>query len=157
MVCSCFTRKGWWIGLHSEAMSDEEFDVGLVVRETIEEARRVLGGGPSFAERLAEVGVGPGGGHYSQSAVSNWVKGRTMPPADVLVASAGLTGISLDPRILATFTDGRDGTDWRTAVGDLQKQVDALTAQLLEICSRLAIPVPVAPPARDGGTDRAIG
>ena len=74
-----------------------------IVREVVEEARKASGGGAAFAEELHRVGVGPESGAYSESAVSNWVRGRTKPPGDVVLAAAALTGISLDRRL---GTDG---------------------------------------------------
>lgn len=70
-----------------------------IVREVLEEARKASGGGAAFADTLHRAGVGPESGAYSESAVSNWVKGRTRPPGDVVLAAAALTGISLDRRL----------------------------------------------------------
>lgn len=70
-----------------------------IVRDVLEEARKASGGGAAFADELHRAGVGPEAGAYSESAVSNWVKGRTRPHGDVVLAAAALTGISLDRRL----------------------------------------------------------
>lgn len=75
-----------------------------VVREVLDQARRDAGGGAALATALRAANVGPDSGAYSESAVSNWIKGRTRPPADVVLAAASLYGISLD-RPLGLVTD----------------------------------------------------
>lgn len=67
-----------------------------VARQVLDEARRAAGGGAALAAALQTANVGPDSGAYSVSAISNWIKGRTRPPADVLLAAAALYGISLD-------------------------------------------------------------
>ncbi|MDQ6899549.1 MAG: hypothetical protein M3072_08585 [Candidatus Dormibacteraeota bacterium] len=53
-----------------------------------------------MAIRLEELGVrGEGGARYSESAISNWIKGRAMPPAHVLLAAARLADISVDQKL----------------------------------------------------------
>lgn len=123
------------------APQDDDATTAQLVREILEEARRAVGGGPSFAARLSEHGVGPETGHYSQSAVSNWIKGRTMPPADVLLAAAQIAGISLDDRLAITATTSRSEEDWQTAVDDLQAQIDGLRAEMLNLAARLGHPL----------------
>lgn len=118
-------------------------DVAQLVRDVLDDARRAVGSGPAFAERLKDLGVGPATGLYSQSAVSNWINGRTMPPADVLIAAARIAGISLDKRIhpaSARDEPERDGI----AIVHLQHQIDVLQAQMLEIYGRLGVPWPTA-------------
>ncbi len=56
-------------------------------------------GGAPLALALRSANVGPESGTYSESAVSNWIKGRARPPADVVLAAASLYGISLDTRL----------------------------------------------------------
>ncbi|WP_309063299.1 DUF5919 domain-containing protein [Streptomyces sp.] len=70
-----------------------------VVREVLDQARRAAGGGAPLAAALRAADVGPESGVYSESAVSNWIKGRARPPADVVLAAASLYGLSLDSRI----------------------------------------------------------
>jgi hypothetical protein len=70
-------------------------DWAEVVRQVVEDARRTAGSGPMLARRLEESGLS----RYSESGISNWVKGRAMPPADVLLATASIGGISLDERL----------------------------------------------------------
>ena len=128
--------------LHSEAMSHGELDAAALVREIVEEARKTVGSGPRLAERLEDLGIGPETGRYSESAVSNWIKGRTMPPGDVVLAAAWLAGISIDSRLLATAEAANAAADWQEAVEELQVQIEALQAQIIEVCGRLGVPVP---------------
>ena len=122
-------------------MSNEELDAAALVREIVEEARRTVGSGPRLAERLEDLGIGPETGRYSESAVSNWIKGRTMPPGDVVLAAARLAGISIDERLRPAI-DQTDDNDWRKALDELQSQIDALQAQIIEVCGRVGVPVP---------------
>jgi transcriptional regulator with XRE-family HTH domain len=119
-------------------------DAAAAVREILEEARRVVGTGPLFAARLHELGVGPEKGQYSESAISNWINGRTMPPADVLLAAATIAGISLDARLLGRSTTHtpKQRPGWQGAVGRLQTQLDALRSDLIELYGRLGYPMP---------------
>ncbi len=65
----------------------------------LDQARRAAGGGAPLALALRSANVGPESGTYSESAVSNWIKGRARPPADVVLAAASLYGLSLDSRL----------------------------------------------------------
>ncbi len=122
-------------------MSSSEPDVSTVVKQIINEAKTVVGSGPVLAEQLERRGVGPDTGRYSPSAVSNWINGRTMPPADVLLAAAQIAGVSLDERLgVAT---GVVESDWSSAVDELQEQVDALRAQVIELYGRTGQTFPV--------------
>lgn len=83
-----------------------------VVREVLDQARRAAGGGAPLAAALRAADVGPESGAYSESAVSNWIKGRARPPADVVLAAASLYGLSLDSRIgVAPQTDTNEPAD----------------------------------------------
>lgn len=83
-----------------------------VVRDVLDQARKAAGGGAALALALRSADVGPDSGTYSESAVSNWIKGRARPPADVVLAAASLYGISLDSRLgLASEPDNREATD----------------------------------------------
>ena len=66
---------------------------------------------------LEAQGVGTESGRYSESAISNWIKGRTMPPADVLLAAAKLAGISVDEKITGQTPTS---ADVRAAALDLE-------------------------------------
>ena len=87
----------------------------LTARELLEEARRAAGGGSALAAALKDAGVSPDSGAYSESAVSNWIKGRTRPHADVLLAACSLYGLSLDARLPGTF----DHQPQRTSMKDI--------------------------------------
>jgi hypothetical protein len=70
-----------------------------VVGQLLEDARRRAGKGPALATRLEQLGVVGRGARYSESSISNWIRGRAMPPADVVLAAAKAVGISLDERV----------------------------------------------------------
>jgi transcriptional regulator with XRE-family HTH domain len=85
------------------------------VRALLAQARQKAGGGNALALALRDAGVGPERGAYSESAVSNWIKGRTRPPADVVFAAASIYGLSIDSAVSgkdeangATTGDGSD-------------------------------------------------
>ena len=98
-----------------------------VVREVLDQARKAAGGGAPLALALRSANVGPDSGTYSESAVSNWIKGRARPPADVVLAAASLYGISLDSRLgLPSESDPQEATDLdqlRSAVSRLETLV----------------------------------
>jgi hypothetical protein len=76
---------------------------------------------------LEELGIGPPDtNRYSESAVSNWIRGRTMPPADVLVAASSIAGYPLERPLTGGETSGR-----------LQDQIDALKAAVIDLYGRL--------------------
>ena len=93
-----------------------------VVREVLDHARRAAGGGAALALALRSADVGPESGTYSESAVSNWIKGRARPPADVVLAAASLYGLSLDARLgLAPEVGGEGAGDVAELRGSLQR------------------------------------
>jgi transcriptional regulator with XRE-family HTH domain len=98
-----------------------------VVRDVLDQARRAAGGGAPLAAALRAADVGPEAGTYSESAVSNWIKGRARPPADVVLAAASLYGLSLDTRLgLAPQRDADEVTgvdELRTAFQRLESLV----------------------------------
>jgi hypothetical protein len=99
---------------------------------------------------LKGAGVGPDSGAYSESAVSNWIKGRTRPPADVVLAAASLHGLSLD-RALGLPAENREPGTAGAARSDLD-QLRITVARLESLVqNRLAQqPVPdEAPRLRD--------
>jgi hypothetical protein len=112
------------------------------VREIMEDARRVAGSGSRLAARLEELGIGPPDtNRYSESAISNWIRGRTMPPADVLVAATVIAGHPLAWPVSLAESSGtiralEDGT------AQLQYQVDALRAAVIDLYGRLGYPMP---------------
>ncbi len=121
-------------------------DWSRLVQEVLDEARRSAGSGPALAERLEAEGVGSDG-RYSESAISNWIKGRTMPPADVLLAAAALGGISLDLK-LATTSVGEDddsatgepGPTIEEKIAGIQHQISRLDALLEDLYLRTGHP-----------------
>jgi transcriptional regulator with XRE-family HTH domain len=123
------------------ATADAAPELAVTVREIIEEARRVAGSGTRLAERLQELGIRPADTtRYSESAISNWIRGRTMPPADVLVAASLIAGLPLvTPRGAAAGEHGRQVLELGA---DLQAQVDALRAAIIDLYGRLGYPLP---------------
>jgi hypothetical protein len=86
-------------------------DFSEIVRQVVDEARRKMGSGPALAVELERVGVAPESGRYSVSAVSNWCKGRAMPPSEVLLAAALLGGISIDAKLARVGAEEAEGGD----------------------------------------------
>ena len=112
------------------------------VREILEDARRVAGSGSRLAARLEELGIGPPDtNRYSESAISNWIRGRTMPPADVLVAATVIAGQPLTRALAVTESSGTV-RDLEDSTAHLQYQVDALRAAVIDLYGRLGYPMP---------------
>jgi transcriptional regulator with XRE-family HTH domain len=126
--------------LHSQAMTDasavptsDAASPAQTVREILEEARRVAGSGTRLAAQLEALGIGPPDtNRYSESAISNWIRGRTMPPADVLVAASQIAGHPF----------GRAADTGHAGMADLQAQVDALRAAVIDLYGRLGYQMP---------------
>ena len=117
----------------ASAAAGGESSPAEIVRELLEEARRVAGSGPRLAAQLEAMGIGPPDtNRYSESAISNWIRGRTMPPADVLVAASQIAGQPVGLPLAAAQAD----------VAELQEQIDALRAAVIDIYGRLGFVVP---------------
>jgi hypothetical protein len=124
-----------------DAQSDDLASPATTVREILDEARRIAGSGPRLAARLEQLGIGPPDtNRYSESAISNWIRGRTMPPADVLVAASLIAGHPLtrpggtaDAAVVLHRLEDIDG---------LQQQIDALRAAIIDLHGRLGFPMP---------------
>lgn len=133
----------------SDAQSRQPNPWPPVVRTVLEDARRAAGSGAALGAGLEDEGVAPDGGRYSESAISNWIKGRTMPPADVLLAAAKLAGISLDERI--TGKPAGAGTEHtaelEAQIHELRRELDFLRADLIELYGRTGVPMPEHPEA----------
>lgn len=65
------------------------------IRQVLEEARNQAGSAAALSAELQRAGIAPETGGYSPSAVSNWIRGRVRPPADVVLAAARLFDIPL--------------------------------------------------------------
>ena len=137
--------------LHSQAMPDSTHDTATAseaispaatVREILEDARRVAGSGSRLATRLEELGIGPPEtNRYSESAISNWIRGRTMPPADVLVAATVIAGQPI-ARPLSVAESSQTFRAFEDGTARLQYQVDALRAAVIDLYGRLGYPMP---------------
>lgn len=133
-------------------------DYAELVRQVVAEARRKAGSGPALALELERAGVGPDSGRYSESGISNWIKGRTKPPADVLLASAVIGGVSLDAK-LAHGPEVGDQEDslgqLRADIRGLQRQQGRLQALLMDLYSRTGQPFPHDVPGEEHPARRA--
>src|SRR5262245_38106042 len=117
----------------ASAAAGDESSPAEIVRELLEEARRVAGSGTRLAAQLETMGIGPPDtNRYSESAISNWIRGRTMPPADVLVAASQIAGQPVRLPLAAGQADG----------AQLQEQIDALRAAVIDIYGRLGFVAP---------------
>jgi hypothetical protein len=138
----------------SESGFDALGSPAATVREILDEARRIAGSGPRLAARLEELGIGPPDtNRYSESAISNWIRGRTMPPADVLVAASLIAGQPLarpgsaaDAAVVLHRLEDIEG---------LQQQVDALRAAVIDLYGRLGFPMPNLDKAQADSPGRA--
>jgi hypothetical protein len=125
------------------------------VRDILDEARRIAGSGPRLAARLQELGIGPAEtNRYSESAISNWIRGRTMPPADVLVAATIIAG---RPLVASTSSDSHQGIHSLKSGTDCQQQIDALRTAIIDLYGRLGYPMPSLDGSSEAGEDRAWG
>ncbi len=104
------------------------------------QARQAAGSGTKFAARLKEFRVGPDDG-YSESAISNWINGRVMPPADVLLAAAVIAGIPFASGEDEPQTRAQIEQEWRTLIRLLQSQVDELRVEVRNLSGRIVIPL----------------
>lgn len=129
--------------LHSGAMTSAESldsDPASLIREVMHRARQVMGSGTKLAARFKELGIGPDDG-YSESAISNWINGRAMPPADVLLTAAALARMPLGTN-LGTTVSASEAEEWRVTVEQLQGQLDELRTDVLHLYGQLGIPRP---------------
>ncbi len=129
-------------------------DWNQVVREVLMEARQHLGGGTALARALDESGVRADAGPYSVSAVSNWIKGRTRPPAEVVLAAAATADLSLDDRLRPPGRDHTGDARVREELDELRHDFGRLEMLLLELYNRTGQPYPHE---RVRSSERAIG
>ena len=116
-------------------------DWRAIVGELVEDARKAAGNGEALAQQLEALGVrGERGARYSMSAISNWVKGRTMPPADVLLAAAVTSGQSLDAK-LAEHINGAAGGRDQSGIEGLRAEVARLQAEMINLRGQIGQPV----------------
>lgn len=133
------------------AETPKGIEIPSLVRKVMAQARQAAGSGTKFAARLKEFGVGPNDG-YSESAISNWINGRVMPPADVLLAAAAIAGIPFgDDEDEPQQTQAEIEHESRTLIRLLQSQVDDLRLEVRILSDRIVIPLgpsnqPVGPP-----------
>ncbi len=131
-------------------------DWRAIVGELVEDARRAAGNGEALAQQLEALGIrGERGARYSMSAISNWVKGRTMPPADVLLAVSVASGQSLDAKLgqhlgVAQADAGADIDGLRAEVARLQAEMIHLYGQMGQTYDRDAAAEPGGSAARTG-------
>lgn len=95
-------------------------------RQIIAEARRRAGRAVELAAQLAQMGIlGPGGQPYSEASISSWIKGRSHPPAFVVLAAAKAYEISID----ALLGMSRDRAS--------ERRFSELSAQVMKIRERV--------------------
>lgn len=115
-------------------------DWRAMIGELVDLARKEAGNGEALAQQLEALGVvGERGGRYSMSAISNWVKGRTMPPADVLLAVAIVSGQSLDTRLTTHGHQTPAGAEGENVEG-LKSELARLQAEMMHLYSRVGEP-----------------
>ena len=103
-----------------------------IVSELVAAARNRAGNAEALSARLQQLGISSErGARYSVSAVSNWVQGRTMPPADVFLAVASIGQQSIDEAL------GQRGDE---TTAELQATVARLQAEMMNLYSRLGVP-----------------
>lgn len=100
-----------------------------VVAEVMREATKRSGKALALALRLEAVV----GRSYSDRTVSAWNRGAVMPPADVLLAAAQVTGISLDDRIGV----GAKPTSLEREIETMRDEVKAQSRALALLYQRL--------------------
>jgi len=112
-----------------------------LVRRVVVAGRAAAGSGTQFAAQLQRLGISKDGQPYSESAISNWINGRTMPPADVLLAAARLADISIDAGLAAEATDPGSGPK-SDDLQELRRDLDSFRTTLIDLYGRLGFPVP---------------
>jgi len=120
-------------------VSTDTPDWRSLVGELVEAARRSAGNGEALAQQLEALGVrGERGSRYSMSAISNWVKGRTMPPADVLLAVAVVSGQSLDAMLHEAMGSG--GSSSVAEMDGLRAELAKLQAEMIHLYGQMGQP-----------------
>ena len=124
-----------------------------IVSSVLAEARRYAGGAPGLSAALDRAGVSPDAGPYSESAISNWVKARTRPPANVLLAAASLADISLDQRIGVTSATAEqpDTAALRDELDELRRKHGRLETLVSDLYGRVGVSFPREPEADERG------
>jgi len=112
-----------------------------IVGGILEEARRRAGKGPALALRLEQLGVvGERGERYSESSISNWIRGRAKPPAEVVLAAAQAADISLDDRLgIGRQASGLEQqlAEVRDELARQRRQTSAVEARLEELAAHV--------------------
>lgn len=111
-------------------------DIAQVASDILESARGRAGKASVLAMTLEQMGVvGEGGARYSESAISNWIRGRARPPAEAVLAAAASQGISIDAKLGITSED-EDTLDGVTLAERVNHLEDRL-ASVLDIVGKL--------------------
>lgn len=123
-----------------------------IVSELVVAARTKAGNAERLAAALEGLGVGGERGPYSISAVSNWVQGRTMPPADVLLAVSLVAEESIDQRLRPQGALSRDDDD-----SQLRSEVARLQAEMRHLYARIGEPYDDQASVGDGARKTGTG
>ena len=95
--------------------------------QAIQEAKQRVGKASVLVVRMEPLV----GRRYDEDSVSAWTRGRTVPPADALLAAAKVTGISIDEYLRLDGESGGGLSDrlgqQADAIEDLRGQVEQLT------------------------------
>src|SRR5947209_2578442 len=123
-------RLPWWPARMTRRYAQMVQDVVIEAdrRAGVRQGER-LNKGVGLAQLLSDEGFA-----YQPTAVRAWMRGETRPPADVLLALAAKTGLSLDERLGV----GHEPGDLERHVADLQGQVDVLQRHMQRLLGREA-------------------
>jgi hypothetical protein len=105
-------------------------DFGLITRRVVKQAREATGSASKLALELDRMGInGDNDRPYSDSAISNWTKGRTRMPGDVLLGLAYLSGTSLD-EIVGIRGEAESAKSLRQGIDEIRGMVADLYLHL---------------------------
>lgn len=139
---------------NADEQPSEASRIRSIVSDLVVSARQRAGNAEQLATELDRLGINGERGPYSPSAISNWAKGRTMPPGDVLLAVALVAEESIDRKLSPTATAIEpDGAN-----AELRGEVARLQAEMRHLYARFGEPYDQADnsttrlPDRDTGT-----
>jgi transcriptional regulator with XRE-family HTH domain len=93
-------------------------EMRATVARLMDECRRRMAKDPELALQMKPLV----GRLYSDQTVSAWALGRTMPPADALLAACKVSGVSIDAALLGEGSFAEQLAALRKAVEELQAE-----------------------------------